>query len=467
MAAKPKTDAPASAVARGEDSASSVGARHAQSAPRAAPQRPLLLAGASVRSLAESTCRLRLQPWCRDDFGDADLRRLLEFHGGRYCGPLSSFAALPELVRDVDPDIPILCGGGIENQLDALEELRRQRRVLNMSPAAMRCARDAESLAAAMSRRDVRFPETRTARTFTRPAGPARWVFKPRNGGGGRGIRFLNPNESAVAEDGFCQQFLEGVPLSALFVARPGRSVELIGATLQCIGWPELGGSGFQYCGTIGPLRLPDRLRTELLRIAAAVADACRPPSPAAGEFLGLFGLDLLLRAGDLWLIEVNPRIPASHELHESRGRSPLLFHLECFPEVSRRIRADLILAGREPIRAAARCVLVVYNSGTTVLNPFDTSRIMPACGIRLTPDRVRPVWAVDIPQPGLLVARGHPLCSLRGTAARLAELPQAIGGLRDSPLLPAWIAKTVTPHRIAARLTEALGRFKRECEPG
>ena len=65
-------------------------------------------------------------------------------------------------------------------------------------------------------------------------------------------------------------------------------------------------------------------LSGELQRQATAAASAI-----AAGAGLrGVCGLDFVLSAGKLWLLEVNPRIPASHWIYDSR-RSGLSLRLQ------------------------------------------------------------------------------------------------------------------------------------------
>ncbi|MFN5586789.1 MAG: hypothetical protein ACK5DR_15920, partial [Planctomyces sp.] len=121
----------------------------------------VVLAGASVRSLAESAVAAGLQPLCGEVFGDRDLLQLLEFSGGRFLGRLQSFADLPGLLRAVPADVPLVWSGGLENAPDLLEELCRSGRpITGCAPAAVRAVRNWRNLSRWVVGTGVRFPET-------------------------------------------------------------------------------------------------------------------------------------------------------------------------------------------------------------------------------------------------------------------------------------------------------------------
>ena len=105
----------------------------------------VILAGASVRSLAKSAIRDGLDPICVDMFADADLKRLLRDNASKVSGqpiPIASFEQLPEVLERFDPTIPLVLSGGIENHLPLLERLNKQRFVVGPSIEAMRLVRD-------------------------------------------------------------------------------------------------------------------------------------------------------------------------------------------------------------------------------------------------------------------------------------------------------------------------------------
>jgi uncharacterized protein len=95
----------------------------------------------------------------------------------------------------------------------------------------------------------------------------------------------------------------------------------LLGVTWQWVGRP---GAPFAYRGSVGPwpLKRPERAR---------IAHLGRVLASAFG-LVGLFGIDLILRAGQPWPVEINPRYTASVEVLElALGRALLADHGQVF----------------------------------------------------------------------------------------------------------------------------------------
>ncbi|MFM7166121.1 MAG: ATP-grasp domain-containing protein [Planctomycetaceae bacterium] len=284
----------------------------------------VLLAGASVRSLAESAVAAGLQPICTDFFGDRDLLDLLKCCGGQFLGRLDSFADLPGLLQAVPLAIPLCWAGGLENSPKVLDELHASGRLVSGgSPAAVSAVRQWRNLSRWVAGTGVMFPETVSA-GFERSDGA--WLLKPERSAGGAAVfrcsgsgNFL----SSVEAGGMLRQrYVAGMPISMMFLMRAGRAW-LLGTSLQFCGWPSLGAGQreFLWCGNGGPVTLPKELQ------AMATAAACAIASGAG--LCGVCGLDFVLSGGELWLLEVNPRIPASHWIYDCgcRGLS-LRLHL-------------------------------------------------------------------------------------------------------------------------------------------
>ncbi|HAL13070.1 MAG TPA: hypothetical protein DCP67_04590, partial [Planctomycetaceae bacterium] len=69
----------------------------------------------------------------------------------------------------------------------------------------------------------------------------------------------------------------------------------------------RLGVTRFQYCGSVGPLRVADSLSMAISTMASEIAHRC--------GIVGLFGLDFKVRNNQIWLLEINPRFTASMDL--------------------------------------------------------------------------------------------------------------------------------------------------------
>ncbi|MCK4470209.1 MAG: ATP-grasp domain-containing protein, partial [Anaerolineae bacterium] len=210
---------------------------------------------------------------------------------------------------------------------------------------------------------------------------------------GGHGIRPWAGE--TLGEAHILQEYIEGRPASAAFVADGQRSV-LIGLTEQLIGRRELGARGFAWCGNILPLALQPAERGAVLetveRMAARLTRRFR--------LRGVNGMDLVV-ADDPegrpcpFLVEVNPRYTGSMELVErAYGLNVFSLHLEA-------------LAGRLPDFSLAEHLRpqgqyfgkgIVYARRTVTL-----------------PETVG--WTEqgrrDVPFPGEQIKAGHPVCTV------------------------------------------------------
>ncbi len=355
----------------------------------------VLLAGASVRSLAESAVAAGFRPWCCDFFGDRDLQQLLSQCGGRYLRTLSSFAELPGVLESVPLQIPLCWSGGLENAVEILEQSGRSgRRVCGATAAAVRAVRTWQNLQSWVEDTGVRFPETISSAEQI-PGGD--WLLKPVRSAGGAGVRRLREGDEplrAVVGAGagteyLLQRYIPGAPISMVFHAG-AEQLLMLGCSLQFCGWRSLGAVAGEalWCGNGGPLRLPDRLQRQAVRLALRIVQG-------AG-LSGVFGVDFLLSAGELWLLEVNPRIPASHWIYDA-GQRGLAVRLQVTGEADRvdRIgdltgfRAQFVVWSGEPTGPASELLnSVALPAGMRLADQPVSAHVSgegPACSVLLS----------------------------------------------------------------------------------
>jgi predicted ATP-grasp superfamily ATP-dependent carboligase len=354
----------------------------------------VLIFGASARAAAFSALRAGLRPWCVDLFADADL--------APRCPALRLPGRYPRALLDViesAPTAPWIYVGGLENYPDLVGRLAQRRELWGNGPGVLALARSPEVLTRTARAAGLPAPEV----VLGGPAGPGRWLSKPLRGAGGAGIVF---HESAVPAPGtYLQQFIEGEPASALYVA-DGRSARLLGLTRQLVGEEWLGAPSFRYCGSVGPLEMDFPLATGVVRLGQALAEA-------AG-LRGLFGIDGVLHGGAFWPVEVNPRYTASVEVVEhSTGLHALDWHRRAFAAPG----------SLPPVPSAT------YFVGKAVL--FARQRItFPAGGPWLAAPRA-PLAAfpefADLPAPGEKIEAGRPVLTLFARAGSLAECQAAL----------------------------------------
>lgn len=430
----------------------------------------LILCGASVRSLAESAIHAGFFPICLDFFGDSDLRGLVALLrsstelrlspvGAGY-RQLTGFDGVLAVTREIDSAVPCVWAGGLENYPAILEALALERPVLGASPAAIRRVRDPRQLSAWLSAAGCLFPATRIGAgpdlTCGLPVAPnARWLLKSLRGSGGHGVEEYRESCTAGvwSDDGsVLQQSVPGIPMSATFLATP-KEICLIGCTLQLCGWHSLGSAPFRYCGNWGPVRPPASVIEELVRGAAAV-------SGGAG-LIGIFGVDFVLGKGvgpadqrqpaRPWILEVNPRMTAAHELFEfSAGVSLLSAHVASFrpTDQSSRMVFRALRPQGEPAAGNRRQMLrmIAYARRDIEITPEFLSRLVlherhgtasqvpPAAvssaAVPTTPSILR---LSDLPSRGSRIAAGHPVCSVYFAGEDGSRIPEQIESVAGS----------------------------------
>ncbi|MCC7361542.1 MAG: ATP-grasp domain-containing protein [Anaerolineales bacterium] len=349
--------------------------------------------GYSARLLAELALAAGQAVVALDYFGDVDLRAMCpsrslrhDFGGRAYSAP-----ALAAAAREI-PAAAVVYGASFENHPDLVAALAKGRRLLGNTPATLRQTRDPLRLAAALRDGGFAFPATYPIETPPEP-GQRQWLYKPLHSGGGHGVRRWRGGPTGAP--GIIQERRPGMVGSAAFVA-DGRRAAVLGLTEQLVGRRAFGAAGFRYAGNLTPPRLPARARAELARQAQAVVAHLT----AAFGLRGVNGLDFVWHAGRLWTLEVNARPSASLELFDAA--QPGWVFAAHRAGCRGRLATPPSPASNEPARGKA----VLFAAEDVVVG--DTAG-----------------WAArgrrDIPHPGEVIQKGHPICTVLATA-RTAE---------------------------------------------
>ncbi len=368
----------------------------------------VLVAGIDCRQAAMSAARAGLEVVAVDLFGDLDLvdsclasyslcpRGLQSL---RYWSPRRLVEAVLKATLEHGAS-GVLVAGGLDDELDALAELHRAVGVLGCSPREFKQARDIRVVMEAASRSGLATPKTALCRTPGEVAEAAREVglpavIKPDRTSGGYGIRVAKDIDEAVRlfrpvashsrRHVVVQEYISGVDASISLLST-GREAVAISVNRQILGLRELGQlEPLGYSGNITPLRL-GRAESEIRR---ACEELCRRL-----KLRGSVGVDLVVRGGEAYVMEVNPRLQATLEcIEEAYGINLISLHLKA-------------LGGELPGELKARrhvARLIVYAK-----QPCIVGYLHDIDGVR------------DTPPPGTAVEARSPVCSITSAAQSL-----------------------------------------------
>jgi predicted ATP-grasp superfamily ATP-dependent carboligase len=318
-----------------------------------------------------------------DHFGDVDLRAIAPGATAR------SADALAELGAGFATDA-VVYGAGFENRPDLVRRLADGRELLGTPPERLTEVRDPWAVGAAARSAGARAPETRSA---VSSAGGV-WLRKPRRGGGGRGVRRWTAGALRPTE--ILQRHVSGLSCSAVAIG-DGRRAVVLGLTEQ-LHRPR----GFGWMGNVFPPRLP---AGELAELSGQLRAVCAEVAARFGV-RGAFGVDAIWDGRHAWVLEVNPRPPASLEL----------FGPGCFEAHVRGARGLDVPAA---LTAPARAVKLVLYADRDVRAPS-------------------PAWwpdglVHDVPHAGEEIKRGAPVCTLISAGATVPELVERGAGLMSA----------------------------------
>ena len=358
-------------------------------------RRRLVVAGISVRALAESARQGGWEVIALDLFGDTDTRdasvhwasigepSALLVDPARLRHELRRAARLP----GVDGWVP---GSGFEGAPELLAAGAATLPCLAVEPATMKRLRDPADFFGVLDRHRLAHPPI----SLDLPADPAAWLAKRAGGCGGVHIRdagqvFADP--ASRHADTYFQRRQPGTPMSALFVA-DGHRFQVIALNRLIV--RAAGPLPHVYAGAIGPI--VDG------RIEQAVARALSVLVPEFG-LRGLGSLDFVADGPDAHWLEVNPRPSASMQLHAGAWPAGLVrIHVDAV-----RGRLPATAPRREP---GVRGHLTVFADrpglvgGTSAHDGTDDSRVH------------------DLPALGTRFALGEPICTVGARAGNVDD---------------------------------------------
>ena len=270
----------------------------------------VLILGAGVRPAAFSALRIGLKPTCGDLFGDTDLVAACpstQVDGANY--PLGLLAVADKLTPR-----PWFYTGALENRPELVDAISSRHRLIGHPGSVLRAIRDPVALSRSIRQAGMVAPEVRLDPRGLPTDGS--WLRKPIASAGGRGIRPWFGGTPTTRSPACYQERVEGLAMASIHVGS-----RLMGVTRQLVGHDA---RPFAYRGSIAPWPVSPEVRDRIEHLGRSIATSF--------GLEGVFGVDLILKDGIPWPVEVNPRYSASVEALEwATGRSILAEHFRGF----------------------------------------------------------------------------------------------------------------------------------------
>lgn len=347
----------------------------------------LVIVSSSARVLAESAVRGGYTVAVVDGFCDQDTRAVAPCVTVPLYGSGLDEARLRaevERLTTAGESCGLVYGAGLEGAPETLDWLSERFPLLGNGSEVIRLLGQPARFFGILDDLEIPYPQIR----FEPPAGQEGpdWLVKEAGTSGGVGVRQWRTGGERPARAHFFQRFLAGPVISVLFVADGRRWVPIgFNRLMTASAGQDL---PFIYRGALTVATLGPTVRGEVERAVAGLVEAL--------GLHGINGLDFILRDGQAYLLELNPRPCATLSLYED----------DCAGGwVRRHVRACLgeLPAGPSLPSRTVRGHRIVYA-------PEDLT--IPAC-MRW------PAWAKDRPGPGSHVACGAPLCTVLTSADR------------------------------------------------
>lgn len=356
----------------------------------------VLIAAFSGRSLAQSARRAGFRPLVVDAFGDLDMREAAEdfrvldgaMQSGFHTKPV--VAALTELAQSsTTPPIGLVLGSGFEDKPRLVAALASRFRLLGPDAKTLAECKDPRSFFAVLDELSVPHPKTQIDAPSRDEA--LDWISKRVGGSGGRHIRdcTVRPKPKARARRYF-QKRISGTRYS-------------IGAMLDVPGKTDGSSSSFsptrqwtapsrkhpyRFGGCVSGPEIEEGILRELTNIAYSVSKKL--------NLAGSVSFDFIVRHGEPFLLEVNPRPGASLDVLDDANGAQFRQHVAAWTGTG--------ISPNESEKRGCKAMAILHADRAPVI-------------LGNTP---WPEWSADRGAPGTIVPEGSPLATV------FAEAPTA-----------------------------------------
>ncbi len=341
----------------------------------------LLIVGTSCRALAESTRLANFPIHTIDAFADEDTRALaITAQQTNYFNCSSDKRDLLEKIEIVFSEYPIdgiILGSGFEDpsSLAMFADMQCQNYANDREVVSV--INDPIRFSELLNDCNISHPPTQ----MNPPENLTGYLIKPLFDNGGKNIVWASGLNAAAKQRVYFQKYVEGRVFSVVFLA-DATAVNIIGFSQlqQSEQFPQ---QPFLYAGAIAVSSADAAAFQEVESILTTLCKRI--------QLRGLCGIDFVVTPeGNTVVLEINPRPPASFELHQSE-HSLIKAHIECFGS------GAVVYQRCQTIKAYA----IIYAKQSLGI-PESASW---------------PDWVKDRPTSGSYIEQNEPICTVHAEA--------------------------------------------------
>ncbi len=356
-------------------------------------KRHCVIVARSGRALAASANKAGYTVHVIDAFADADVNAVT-VQRCDYSDSGFNLAQLNALLSELQARYPLaiaIAGSGIEQQHLLLQSLASPVLHCVNTPATLAQFTNPFQFAALLEQLGIA-----AVPVYKQPTNNQARLLRKRIGGMGGEHVVEHAGHGINASDTYYQDYVPGSVYSAVFLAD--------GKTQTTIGYNVL-----QQTSLISnkPFLLKGACSTVPNEQIQVYIQQCLDSIVRASQLTGLCGLDFIVDDKEkVHLLEINPRPPATLELHEGE-QSLVAAHVACFEQ--------------SPV-SYTRCeqhrgYVIIYATGAFTIDA----------------KQQWPVWTRDQPRPGTRIEQGHPVCTIHAEAETTAAVEQLLDARKQA----------------------------------
>jgi predicted ATP-grasp superfamily ATP-dependent carboligase len=344
----------------------------------------IIIISISSRALAESASRAGYNVNAIDCFADSDTQSVANIVyqvAYREDGFIESelISRTQEILASL-PDARIILGSGFESNTELIDKLKLLAPTISNTKETVTKLKDPFILSRLLEKNKIAHPATQS----DKPNTPKGFLIKKSGGQGGTHVNYLEKSNSNITDDHYYQELIVGDVLSVLFLAN-GKQAKVVGFNQQ-LKSKDFADLPFLYKGAIKLNKNNINNREVIENIINIIT--------SESDLKGLCGLDYITKEnGEIVVLEVNPRPPATFELHETQ-QSLFEFHIAAFNGELQDVGAE----HEKDIRYDAHAILYAKEK-LTINDNFDW-----------------PKWIKDRPHAGSNIQIKSPVCTVHAS---------------------------------------------------